>query len=93
MERNFLFVFEKISWEGKKLLKEDFDMKSMKNIKPAYAVKLGTGVFMALSINDWYCKYCMRHPTCGVSTCGNFRPTDNGVCNQSPTGHHVWEHD
>lgn len=34
-------------------------MKDMKNVKPAYAVNLGTGVFMA-GTQGWYvCRKCM----------------------------------
>ncbi|HBB15109.1 MAG TPA: hypothetical protein DCZ76_12680 [Treponema sp.] len=64
-------------------------MKSMKNIKPAYAVKLGKGVFSGLRWDEWYCKYCMSKPTSG---CGA-KPGTPGRCEKSPTGYHVWEHD
>lgn len=68
-------------------------MKQMKNIKkPAYAVKLGKGIFAGLKQSDWYCKYCMRKPDTGVSTNGDWRPTGASACSKSPTGNHVWEH-
>lgn len=68
-------------------------MKSMKTIKtPAYAVKLGTGMFAANlpTSNDWVCKYCMEHPHSGSSGAKGFIPA-SGRCNKSPTGYHVWE--
>ena len=69
-------------------------MESMKNIKkPAYAVELGKGLFVALTPQDWYCKYCMRHPGSGSWSGGNFMPSSNpDKCDRSPTGYHVWEH-
>ncbi len=35
-------------------------MNEMKNVKPAYATKLGTGVFMAAT---YYCRKCGRAAT------------------------------
>lgn len=65
-----------------------------KNVKmPSYSVKLGKGMFAGLTDRDWYCKYCMCHPSCGAWNGNNYRPTGMGSCSKSPTGNHVWIHD
>ena len=33
-------------------------MKDMKNVKPAYAVNLGTGMFVAGIPGQWICRKC-----------------------------------
>ena len=59
-------------------------MESMKNIKPAYATKLGTGVFAGA---NWQCSKCGKITT-------NFSsrpaPTTGGRCPSTPTGNHMW---
>ncbi len=64
-------------------------MKSMKNIKPSYAVKLGKGVFMGVTIY-WICSKCGNQiPTTNM----NYKPspTSGGKCKDSKSGNHVWK--
>ena len=47
-------------------------MKDMKNIKPAYAVNLGTGVFVGMAITYTYeCPYChkRKRAALGIPQC------------------------
>ena len=61
-------------------------MESMKNIKPAYAVKLGKGVFAGA----WYtfrCSYCFK-----VVENNCLPRADYGAsCNGAEDGKHKWE--
>ena len=69
-------------------------MKSMKNIKPAYAVKLGKGVFTAGVYTHWTCRNCGRTSQHMVPSLNNILPPDprfGGVdCPDSSSGKHVW---
>lgn len=58
-------------------------MKSMKNIKPAYAVKLGKGVFSGA---EWQCKYCGKM----ITASNQPYPTSYGKCPESNSGQHAW---
>lgn len=63
-------------------------MKSMKNIKPAYAVQLGKGVFAgSSSMVHWQCIKC------GATSIGSSRPspTFSGKCPDTASGNHVWQ--
>ena len=47
-------------------------MKDMKNVKPAYATKLGTGVFVGMAITYTYeCRYChkRKRAALGIPQC------------------------
>ena len=58
-------------------------MKKMENIKPAYAVKLGAGVFAGV---DWQCMKC------GTIARGNAMPGPQalGRCPETSSGNHMW---
>ena len=58
--------------------------KEMKNIKPAYAVRLGTGVFAGA---DWQCKYC-GYIAKGYSYQPS--PSTGGSCPESNSGKHAF---
>ena len=59
-------------------------MKSMKNIKPAYAVKLGNGVFVGPL---WQCSKC------GKTTTSPLKPSPGayGKCPSTASGNHMWK--
>ena len=59
--------------------------KMMNNIKPAYAVKLGAGVFAG---EDWQCMKCGKKVFSGG---GSPSPQATGSCPGTNTGHHVWQ--
>ena len=75
-------------------------MKSMKNIKPTYAVQLGKGVFMggflggllgSIASYSGQCVYKCRY--CGKifeMTNGAPNPDQGGRCPASNTGRHSW---
>lgn len=58
-------------------------MKDMKNVKPAYAVNLGTGVFMGTM---WQCSRC------GRTLPGPSKPMPSwgGRCPSTASGNHIW---
>lgn len=59
-------------------------MKKMENIKPAYAVKLGAGVFAGA---NWQCTKC------GAMSYGNTStpaPQNTGRCPETSSGNHIW---
>ena len=58
-------------------------MKSMKNIKPTYAVKLGKGVFAGAQ-PTYQCKYCGK--TAYTPKCPS--PVDMLPCDGKHTGHY-----
>jgi len=60
-------------------------MKSMKNIKPAYAVKLGKGVFAGRV--HWQCIKCGATDS-GIGKPG---PTYGGKCPATASGNHIWQ--
>lgn len=61
-------------------------MKSMKNIKPAYAVNLGNGVFAG---EKWMCVKCGKQYSGGPSTPS---PQPRGdKCPETASGNHVWQ--
>ena len=64
-------------------------MESMKNIKPAYATKLGTGVFVGATWvgQNWQCSKCGL----GWSSATKPAPTFGGRCPATPTGNHIWK--
>ena len=59
-------------------------MKDMKNIKPAYAVNLGTGVFAGAR---WQ---CIR---CGQEMISYSRPGGmaGSRCPETSSGNHIWQ--
>ena len=63
-------------------------MKTMKNIKPAYAVKLGKGVFAGGVLFKYACNKCGRQTTWKMSFPG---PTEYGRCPEAKSGNHVWK--
>ena len=58
--------------------------KEMKNIKPAYAVRLGTGVFMGVL---WMCAKCGYQRRDYTDMPG---PGVGGKCPDTASGNHVW---
>lgn len=58
--------------------------KMMNNIKPAYAVKLGTGLFAGA---NWRCTKCGKVAT-GVNPMP--LPQYGGKCPDTNSGNHVW---
>ena len=60
-------------------------MKKMENIKPAYAVKLGAGMFAG---EDWQCMKCGAQVRLSGGTPS---PSLGGSCPETSTGHHVWQ--
>ena len=66
-------------------------MKSMKNIKkPAYAVNLGKGTFMAGVYSWWICQKCGKRVQY-MSSDGNTPPEPrHGGSGCSEGGNHVW---
>ena len=59
--------------------------KEMKNIKPAYAVRLGTGVFVG---TDWQCIKCGLIIAAWDSVPAGLA---GGKCPSTPTGNHIWK--
>ena len=59
-------------------------MKKMENIKPAYAVKLGAGVFAGA---DWQCMKCDTIAHGNGSMPG---PQALGRCPETSSGNHMW---
>lgn len=71
-------------------------MKTMKNIKPAYATKLGKGVFVGYDDDEfatvWVCEYCGKR----VRSNGHPGNEDYGVCPRNyigggDFGYHHWK--
>ncbi|MBO4386365.1 MAG: hypothetical protein J5817_05030, partial [Treponema sp.] len=62
-------------------------MKSMKNIKPAYAVQLGKGVFVGATIK-WQCSKCGKQAN--VPEKEKPYPHTMGICPCNKSGNHVW---
>lgn len=60
-------------------------MKSMKNIKPSYATKLGTGMFVG---GMWQCTKCGA--VVNSSQSSKPGPQSHGKCAGTPTGNHIW---
>ena len=61
-------------------------MKDMKNVKPAYAVNLGTGVFMGTM---WQCSKCGK-TTMTSNSLTKPIPTFGGRCPSTASGNHMW---
>lgn len=59
-------------------------MKKMENIKPAYAVKLGAGVFAGA---NWQCTKCGAIVNGGTSMP---TPQCTGKCPDTNSGNHIW---
>ena len=60
-------------------------MNGMKNVKPAYAVKLGDGVFAG---EKWVCVKC------GIQTIfgGGYHDAGwEGKCLDTSSGNHIWQ--
>lgn len=57
--------------------------KMMNNIKPAYAVKLGAGVFAG---EEWQCMKCGARVSGGMPG-----PRTTGNCPENSSGNHVWQ--
>ena len=61
-------------------------MKSMRNIKPAYAVNLGNGVFAGVT---WMCMKCGKQYKTGGTVPPS--PQQYGKCPDTASGNHVWQ--
>ena len=60
-------------------------MNGMKNVKPAYAVKLGNGIFAGA---NWVCVKCGKQTVFN----GNYPSSGwGGKCPDTSSGNHVWQ--